>query len=273
MKLFTNILELFYSPFNWLKLFKKTYIATPKFFRNRWLWAFRQSCLQWFVIPMVVQHENGAKFYLSKDPIDDRVLLGIYVYFRDLYLPQSLNVPTDVLILDLGAHHGYYTIAALFNYPDIHIISVEPDPISVDLLRYNININHMNNRVDVIHGAFGKENGDGWLTRDSDGSWGNYLGGFGDASVKVQILSMKDVLRERSVFLVKCNSEGGEFFDIPNMFENGIFPNLILLFVHPDHGNEKELLQTLHYYNYDVQPLFSTIIDPRYICKKKDALV
>lgn len=265
-----NSSELPFSPRYWFKLFKKAYRKTPAFFRDRLLWSFRQSCLPWFVVPMIVRHRNGAKFYLSRDPIDDRVLSGIYGNFYDLYFPQSLDIPANSLLLDIGAHHGFYTIAALYQYPGIHIISIEPDPLSANLLRRNVELNRVNDCVKVVNAAFGREDGNGWLTRDNEGSWGNYVGEHGNASVEVQIVSIESVLGEKTPFLVKCNSEGGEFYDIPALFERAIFPNLILLFVHPDRGNENELIRFLHSCNYDVQPFLGTSSHPRYICKKKD---
>jgi FkbM family methyltransferase len=265
LKPFLNIIRFY-------KIFRKSYRKTPVSFRNRFRWAFRQACLPWFVIPMTVQHKNGAKFFLSKDPIDDLVLLGIYGYFYDLYFPQALDVSTNELFLDIGAHHGFYTIASLYQYPGIQIISVEPDPSSVQLLRHNIELNKMQERVKVINAAFGVEKGTSWLTRDREGSWGNYLGEHDAASVKIQLVRIQDVLNGVQPMLVKSNSEGGEFLDIPMILNNNIFPAVILLFVHPERGNEETLIQTLNSYHYDVQPFLSSASHPRYICRRKVSL-
>ena len=252
-----------------LKHVRNVFSRRPDFLSTKLLWYIRQICLPWLVLPVVVKHKNRAKFYLSSDPIDDKVLWGLYVKFHDLYFPPEIKTSLpDALFVDIGAHHGYYTIAALHQYSGIRIIAVEPDPINFQLLKRNLILNRSHDNVEVYQAALGKGNGPGWLTMSEEGSWGNYLGDLEENSIKVQVLSIINILGSRIPYLVKCNCEGGEFEIIPELFRLEIFPEYILLFVHPQKVNEGELLKIIDDASYEVTALFSSMDHPRYICRK-----
>lgn len=56
-------------------------------------------------------------------------------------------------LLDVGAHIGAWTVAAALDNPDAHVIAIEALPENVDLVRRNVALNGVADRVTVIEGA------------------------------------------------------------------------------------------------------------------------
>ncbi len=58
----------------------------------------------------------------------------------------------DKLVLDIGANEGFYLLYLKKKFPKLKIIAVEPDPISLKILKRNIKANHLKN-ITVIESA------------------------------------------------------------------------------------------------------------------------
>lgn len=67
---------------------------------------------------------------------------------RDLHLAG--------LALDIGAHIGAVTLGLAIDNPDLRVIAVEPVPGNARLLRENVALNGVSDRVTVIEGAAGR---------------------------------------------------------------------------------------------------------------------
>lgn len=243
-----------------------SYILSPN------LWRLRAILRPIGSFPCVVRHQNGARFRLSNDPLDEIILSGMYGSCRDLYFPPALtDIPAGAWILEVGAHHGLYTVAALHRYPAARIISLEPDPSGVRAILRNLRLNGYESRADVICAAVGPTDGVGFLAMPKEGSWANYLAS--DPSVghgrTVRTTTLAAVLKGRQPFFVKCNAEGGEYSLFPQLFRLGIRPPWVALFVHPEMGDKNELLELFRSNGYRLQPIASTIDHPRYLCERK----
>ena len=218
----------------------------------------------------VVQRPDGARFLLSHDPLDEQILLDTYGTFAPLFFPRGLEAfPPDAWILDVGAHHGIYAVAALHRYPRSRLIAVEPDPDGVTLLRDNLAINGFQDRAEIVHGSVATQDGRGLLERSRYGSWANRMVAApgGDPVVMVRTFRLESILNGRKPFLVKCNCEGGEFEVIPQLFTLGILPPWIILLVHPQEGPGDELVSAVARQGYGVTPVCSTPPQPRFVCR------
>jgi FkbM family methyltransferase len=60
------------------------------------------------------------------------------------------------LALDIGAHIGAVTLGLALDNPDLRVIAVEPVPDNARLLRENVVLNGLKDRVTVIEGAAGR---------------------------------------------------------------------------------------------------------------------
>jgi FkbM family methyltransferase len=252
--------------------FKNAFRKRPKYIVDNWKWVIRHTLLPWFIFPMTIRHKNGARFYLSKDPVDDRILFGIYQNHYNVYFPPEIvSLPSDALILDIGAHHGYYSIAAIFQYPQSKIMAIEPNPLALKLLKHNLKINSVKDRVEVICAGIGTNQGEGWLIKNPGGSWGNYISETipDKKANKINVEPIGNIINNAKPYLIKLNCEGCEFSLISDMFKSNIFPEYILLFAHPKFGDIKKLLQIINSAGYGIVPMnFSGDSEPKFICKK-----
>lgn len=80
---------------------------------------------------------------------------------RDIKTFMFENSPelSDFIIVEFGANIGTHTVYFCKEFPESQIISVEPDPENISILRYNIELNDLGGRVNLIHGAVSKEIG------------------------------------------------------------------------------------------------------------------
>ena len=116
------------------------------------------------------------------------------------------------IVVDIGAHVGYYTLLAKQKNPDSRVIALEASPINVRILRQNIIRNKC--RVEVIDKVFHQQRGyvDFHLTEASDNS---SIGG-NPNSPTVEVLSIGTIgesdlsLNLEESILIKIDIEGFE---------------------------------------------------------------
>ncbi len=251
--------------------------TVPPNFNNRMRWRMRALAAPFTSLPLRVTHRDGETYELADDFIDDEILREAYGRFYRLFFPEIVasSFPPNGLILDVGAHHGTYTVMALRRYPGVRLIAVEPDPKGAKMLRNNLKLNNLTDRAEIVEAAIADTDGTSAFVEDSMGSWGNHLVRDDDASaqtsgaVKVKTVRLATVLQGRKPDLVKINAEGAEFSLIPQMFAMNILPKWIILLAHPEAGSEESLLKTMREQGYDVQPVESDPGRPRYLCVLK----
>ena len=136
--------------------------------------------------------------------------LGHLLHFKDL---------DDKSVLDIGAHIGCFTVAALYGNA-CRVVAYEPSPESVRLLQANLALARCGLKalppVDVIQAAVAGETGTASLHTSSRFPTGDSLDGREDhdGSKEVMTVAASDVLKERFDFM-KCDCEGAERYIIP----------------------------------------------------------
>jgi FkbM family methyltransferase len=149
------------------------------------------------------------------------------------------------------------------------VIAVEPHPGNASLLRANIVLNRVSERIEVVEGAISKENGNAQLAVSGTSSWGHYLVGNQsdvDGFETVQTMTLSSILRGRSPAVVKSNCEGGEFSLIPQLFALGLYPKVIICMVHGDMGDVSELRSQLLNNRYKIREFSADPSKPRWLC-------
>jgi FkbM family methyltransferase len=126
-------------------------------------------------------------------------------------------LPPKCLFLDIGAHWGIYSLHALTAPVDAFVVAVEPDPINLRHLHYNVVENGSEGRVAVIAAAVAAEAGVSWLRRNT--SMGHHLARnssrAGDNAVEVVTVTIDDLVAQfdsgghRPIW-VKLDIEGRE---------------------------------------------------------------
>jgi FkbM family methyltransferase len=61
--------------------------------------------------------------------------------------------------IDAGSHVGTFAVALALDYPALRILAIEPVPENVEMIRQNLVLNHVQDRVEVIQACVGKKLG------------------------------------------------------------------------------------------------------------------
>lgn|GEM_PF-1052939 len=141
-------------------------------------------------------------FPLKEDPSFDDVWL------RDVYYPYKPK--TDDIVIDVGAHMGFFTLKIAKNVK--MIIAVEPDPTNFRFLVLNIKINQVDKKVAAYNVALGDANRQMFLDRTGYGGGRSKITSQKtDIQVKTQTLdSLVETVGLDHVDLIKIDTEGNE---------------------------------------------------------------
>jgi len=138
----------------------------------------------------------------------------VSIYFGRLYeTVESFQPRTGWVVVDGGAHMGFYTIrAASMVGAEGRVIAVEPDPSNFAILERNVKANGLGNVI-AINAALADKVGLGKLSRTKM-STTHYLTDLeSPGSLTVQTLTLDGLLRQMGlgkVDLVKLDVEGAE---------------------------------------------------------------
>jgi FkbM family methyltransferase len=195
--------------------------------------------------PIVITSRDGLKLELTADPVDELVANDLLGRNRTLWFPPPPDGLAEIddprVVLDLGAHHGFYAVTALSRYPRATLIAVEPSDVGVTQIRRNLELNHLAHRVRIVRAALASERGTGTLWHTDEGSWGNSL--FQEEGVtvlgreQVELLTLAEILDGAQPDVVKCNAEGAEFALVAQLARSEVRPALMILMVHPEFGD------------------------------------
>lgn len=131
-------------------------------------------------------------------------------------------------IIDIGAHIGIIAVGLALDHPKARVVAVEAIPANVDVLRQNVGMNHLEDRVYVMSAAASEDPGPieviyGWSRADNQPDAymadNRYIGGMVGANETSQVavcdaLSLADILAQyeiHRVALLKIDCEGCEW--------------------------------------------------------------
>lgn len=158
------------------------------------------------------------KMYL--DPLDSLALAttggNFEKYTREIF---EDSVKEGNIVLDLGAHLGYYTlIAARKVGPRGKVFAFEPAPINLDFLKKNVDANNYSQRVTIVPKAISDAGGSGKLFLETlDSTMGYRMGRAPDdpavKSVVVETISLDEFFIDykEPISVIKMDIEGMEF--------------------------------------------------------------
>ena len=72
---------------------------------------------------------------------------------------NSDSYPIDSCILDVGANAGFFTLIRCSGNPRMNVTCIEPHPDTFGLLKRNIELNNLTDRIQIHNLAIGAENG------------------------------------------------------------------------------------------------------------------
>lgn len=129
--------------------------------------------------------------------------------WNDLPTQLVLRALKPKIILDIGANRGEFTLAAASMHPEARVISFEPNPAMLEILKHDLHRNHIDN-VEVREYALGDQAGTFPLHVPRVNSGSASFGGFESEgyTVEVPVQIGDDVLTAAD--LIKIDVEGFE---------------------------------------------------------------
>lgn len=177
-------------------------------------------------------HYKGSKFFFDCFFCDERS--GVHnsfslireLYIRDCYFRfhERETFLDSKIVLDIGANCGDFSIMMASHAQKV--ICIEVQPIFIDLINHNMNINHFDNYS--IESTF-------------VGGKGSYKGNIQSKSTIIEILDRNNLV---NVDFIKLDIEGSEFelFETPEWLERTKY---LSMEVHPIFGDPQMILNVL----------------------------
>jgi FkbM family methyltransferase len=141
------------------------------------------------------------------DHVTKSVLATNDFYERPLLDDIMRRTQPDDLVVDVGAYVGTHT-TFLAAVAGLRIISIEPNPLSADVLQQNIDLNHISDLVELHRVAVGSAEGSGDLVMRDEHNLGMTSIKEGDGDVSIQTLDR--LVAEREIAVIKIDIEGME---------------------------------------------------------------
>jgi len=152
------------------------------------------------------------------------------VFFADEYEPLLRNIRHSDIVIDAGAHVGFFTVPAALKAKEV--IAVEPAPDSFKVLAKNIKLNGLNNVI-LINKALSDYEGIGYM---SGKGLSATLSRAGTLMVKVTTIdALLKSLRIDHVDVIKMDIEGSEVRAL-----KGRFLDRVRIIVVETHGDRNE---------------------------------
>lgn len=157
--------------------------------------------------------------------------VSCYIYSSDTYelgrLQRALsiaNVSQDKTVIDVGANIGTAGLGALVSGAVSHCVSIEPDPTNYRLLRTNVMLNDLADRVTTINCAVGSN--DNVMVRFASRS--DYLGGSQVSETGNIEVPMRTLATLREEYHVPTSAVGLVWVDVEGLEANVIASDLEL---------------------------------------------
>jgi FkbM family methyltransferase len=165
------------------------------------------------------------------------------------YISQLSNLfgfsfERENFVLDVGAHQGFFAVNCAVRNQDIKVVAVEPNPINLAVLSKNLSHAGVSN-VEIISAAAGAKDGEAVFNFGKTSTTGALHTSARDwkrtqLDIAVRVVSLPSLLEKspsRTVKLLKCDCEGGEYDFLMNA--------------------PKETLQRVEYLALEVHPTLS----------------
>lgn len=177
------------------------------------------------------------------------------------YRQELGNLPTDPIIVEIGANIGYYAIAAAIDCPDATILCAELDKENIDRLKYNAEKNNVLNQMHIKNVAISDrtEIRSATLTRESNRhTLQSDRSGENTTTEHINCITGDEFLSEYGinapdVDCIRMDVEGHETYVLEGF--NNLSPKLAHIEVHPhllDANEWSKLIDTLRSWNLDI---------------------
>lgn len=154
--------------------------------------------------------DTRVAFHLpdTEDHIQKYILRNGTFYEQEMLAEIGPLVPDDSLIVDAGANIGNHTVF-FAKVLGAKVLSCEPNPAAIRVLKRNVELNGLQDRVELYEVALGSGTGRGRVL-DVEAHNAGMAQVLVDDSGDVEIRSLDEIVGERFVHLIKIDVEGME---------------------------------------------------------------
>jgi FkbM family methyltransferase len=149
---------------------------------------------------------------LATGPFEFREASDVPTFWQ-IFFAQIYNVsPTDGLIIDAGANIGAFTLYALLQAPNAHVVAIEPAPDTVERLRSVVQAHGFSHRCTILQAALS-----GAVGTTTIQLWPNSQARVtGRGGVAVPTVTLDGLITSYgNVDLLKMDIEGAEYEALP----------------------------------------------------------
>ncbi len=158
---------------------------------------------------------NNHNWQLNiEDEADESVVAEIFKW-REYKIAEEVILKSQDLIVDVGAHRGFFTIYCRSFNSQVPIIAVEPEIQNIKALKKHLLINNITD-VEIIEAGLAATSDERWLKRSSDSH--NHVLALPEEELKsienvmVKTLTLESASKDYSeISLLKMDIEGGEY--------------------------------------------------------------
>ncbi len=194
-----------------------------------------------------------------RDEADESVWAEIFKW-REYRIAEEIIKSEGAVVLDVGAHAGFFALYCLSLNGTVKIFSVEPEENNLATMKDNLKLNDSLKKVSVIPGALSLVEGECFLKVSEDNHNHHLLGNDenDEGVVKVAGFSLLGLLKKnkvKKIDLLKMDIEGGEFDLIESWGaeEWGVISNLIFEYHETSNHKKETLLEVLRQSGFGVQ--------------------
>jgi len=212
-------------------------------------------------INMRVINFNNKKIRVeTRDEADRSVLNEIFKYYE--YRIAEDVIKNAKIIIDAGAHAGFFALYASTLNPKAEICCLEPEPNNFEQLNKHIGLNKINN-VTTYPFALSDKTRDSKLYLSED-THNHSLINNNQKSITIKTINLNDLANlitstSRQIDLLKMDIEGAEKFIINDIENWPAVKNIIFEY----HGATRKLADKLREHKYKVQ-VFPSQFDKKF---------
>lgn len=239
-----------------LNSIREKILTIPSYIKgNRFGYGIRLFFRKYIKIPLIISTKRGSLVFLGIDQVDDLILKDLNGRLESVYFPPELIMKENDIVFDVGGHHGIFAVELASFFPNSRIFSFEPDKNSCRYFKFNRFLNR-NSKIKLIEAALDISTHAAYIIKSVEGSWGNFVEqdpvDHADEIKAIGVEQVLDLYSIKQIKYAKFNAEGAEFFVLPELFRLKVYPELILLFAHPEKSNVDELLVTIYSHSYSM---------------------
>lgn len=174
--------------------------------------------------------------------------------YHSIFLDREYHVGTlskVERIVDVGAHIGLASLYFHRLFPHAHVVAIEPNPISANLLAWNLTSNGLTN-ADIINAAVSNQEGTGRLivSREDKNpwTWGDSLVemDWNDSSstshISTNLIRLSQII-DQTIDILKVDIEGMESLVLEEAFGRLRYVRHIIVEYHPSQKNHSNSLE------------------------------